>query len=87
MGINPKPPAFSEAVVLNVELLQQVDRSGVRWTVDVHRPGRNGHFARSWSNSTGQLVPIQLTDLSSWVQGTVENAIVAWNGVQEVIET
>ena len=87
MGKPPKAPAFSEAIVLSIQLLQQVDRSGVKWVVDVMRPGRDGHFSKSWSNATGQLVPIQLTDLSTWAQGCVENAIVAWNGVQGVIET
>ena len=87
MGKTPKAPAFSEAIVLSIELLQQVDRKSVKWVVDVMRPGRDGHFSRTWENAAGQLAADQLTDLSGWAQRTFENAIVAWSGVQGVIET
>lgn len=86
MGKTPKAPAYSEAIVLSVQLIQGVTNHGVDWTVDIVRPGRDGHFSRSWKNASGCLTADQLSDLSGWVQRTVHNAVVAWGGIQGVME-
>lgn len=87
MSKSPKSPPIAEATVLNLELIQNLSRSGVQWTAVASRPGRAGAFSRNWENAAGQLSAAQADDLALWCQNTVMSALVAWSGVQEVLET
>jgi hypothetical protein len=78
----------TEFICLTIDLVQSFDRGKVSFTVDCHRPGRQGHFSRDWSNVNGsQLSADQVEDLANWVGKTVTNAIVAIHGVQEVFDS
>jgi hypothetical protein len=74
------------AVVLAIELEQELGRSGAVWTVKVERPGRQGAFSRDWRAPSGALSSPQAQDLCSWVERTCMNALVAWGGIQEVLD-
>lgn len=65
-------------------LEQQLGSDGCNWTVAIERPGNDGAFERTWHNATGQLTDVQGVDLNTYVARTFQDAIVAWNGIQEV---
>lgn len=83
---NLKANPNNEYCALVLELKQSFENRNVVFTVTCERPGRQGKFSRSWSNHSGsQLSAPQAADLASWCAKTVESAIVALNGVQEVL--
>lgn len=74
------------AIVLVLELEQSLERHSGSYSVLVSRPGRDGTFSRTWSNPSGRLGASQAQDLTAWVAKTVENALVAFGGIQEGLD-
>lgn len=85
--MNSKAIKTASAVVLSLQLTQEIERGQVSFTVSASRPGRDGQFQRTWSSPTASIRADQAEDLTRWVQTLAHNALVAWGGVQEVMPT
>lgn len=78
----------ASATVLVIEVSQTLIGDGsVVWTVTLSRAGREGTFEKRWHNKIGVLSAPQEEDLTRWVQTSVHNCLMAWGGVQGVLET
>lgn len=75
-----------QAVLASIVVAETSTRSDTYWTVEIECPGRLGTFQRDWSNPGGRLAADQVQDLCSWVADSVSNALVAWGGVQGVLD-
>lgn len=73
------------AVILAIDLAQYCDNKGWHWEVSCERPGRDGHFSRTW-DAPGRLSADAAADLTTWVAKCVNNALVVWGGIQEVLD-
>jgi hypothetical protein len=74
-----------EAVVLVVELGQRCDRQGWHYDVLCSLAGQDRVMSRTWDSKT-QLSASQAADLVSYVATATHNALLAWGGVQEVLD-
>jgi hypothetical protein len=81
-----KDPLTASAVILCVEIEQACDEKGWRWTVICSRAGTEGTFTKEWRVANGRLSQSQVTDLNSWVGVSVDNALIAWGGIQTELD-
>jgi hypothetical protein len=75
-------PHDDGATFLVIELVHypRGAKSGVELVIS--RPGRDGTFSRKWSCASGIPSNHQVDDLSAWAVKNVQNALVAWTGIQ-----
>lgn len=85
MGKTPDRIRTQGAVILAIDVHQYSDKRGWHWTVDLHRPGTDGLYSKTW-DAPGALPADRAADLCTWVANSVSNALVTWGGIREVLD-
>jgi len=77
-----KAPVRNSRVALVIELERSLSERPAWWRCTISLPGSPATFNRVWEAPSVRLDDDQLTDMISWVQLTVSQAITTSEGTQ-----
>ena len=83
---NHSRPIRASASVCCLELLKGRGKEEPRFTLVCSLPGREGAFSKSWGRPQMLMDEHEVTDMLTWIQRTVAQAIVLDSGVQEQLK-